>query len=501
MEQTGGKLVRISDFCNRSKRHRRREHKTADNDNVQDISLDDDLDVSKLLDNTFDSLNTSLATNLIPGSSLTHNDYTTLEEKSTLVVDVSILEHIPREREPSKKENEDATARTRTSDEYATIYAEDIQLLLEIQIFNGDICMLATCREDTEQFIVGRESGNAKQWIPAIIKVLPSSGEIGDDCISVKSNTESECPSNFRIFVPPTLAATAGLYDHGCLKLPLKARISKVSKSIPSKSPCRRSPSAMLPYATKAKIIEVYYPPCDHLPSIKIIEMSADELAVRRFREEKKSRQVEMLQQFFFRIEGNNKKAAPRLATIGTIFAVVDGCTDDNCTEKDGVSISTVRSLVRFYTILEIETDSRTLEQCTHVSQNYDECFCWISSSTELMLVSSRKDALVTLLRMPRLSSLWQFEMTIRNVNNVCMQNSVTTAWSHPNFITILEAIIGVEGMLMNAKERILCLSHHILHIVGNENNHINVGLDAVADSGECSYETALLFVCYGKVF
>ena len=491
MEQIGGKLVRISDFCNRGKRHRRKEHKTADN--VQDISLDD-LDVSKLLDNTFDSLNTSLATNLIPGTPLTHNDYT-LEEKSTLVVDVSILEHIPRE--PSKKENEDATART--SDEYATIYAEDIQLLLEIQIFNGDICMLA--REDTEQFIFGRESGNAKQWIPAIIKVLPSSGESGDDCISVKCSSDSECPSKFRIFIPPTLAATAGLYDHGCLKLPLKARISKVSKSIPSKSPSRRSPSAMLPYATKAKIIEVYSPPHDHLPSIKIIEMSADELAIRRFREEKKSRQVEMLQQFFFRMEGNNKKAAPRLATIGTIFAVVDECTNDNCTEKDGVSISTVRSLVRFYTILEIETDSRTLEQCTHVSQNYDECFCWISSSTELMLVSSRKDALVTLGRMPRLSSLWQFETTIRNVNNACMQNSVTTAWSHPNFITILEAMIGVEGMLMNAKERILCISHHILHIVGNENNHINVGLDAVADSGECSYETALLCLCYGKVF
>lgn len=476
MEKNEGKLVCISDFCKTVKGRRRRELTNTNTSLTRDVLIDES---SHFLDDTNDSLNITLS-DLIPNEQAMSNGVI-MEKISATVVDVSILDMFPLENVP-------ATTNLPT-DEYATIYTKDCQLLLEIQCFNGDICMLTMAQAEEEL-----ENRRQPQWIPAIIRVL--SGTMSDDCIGINAALNADAqllPSpNFRIYVPPTLAAVVGLHDYGCMNMPLKAYISSVSEGtsahlLPKKLTGRNASSTMLPYATKAKIVELYSPPGDYLPSMETMEMQGDEMAIRRFREERKSKQIEMLQRYFLRMENNGNVCAPRLATIGTIFAVINDCIiDDKDAEHPCGRFHNGRSFVRFYMILGLETESGVLVQCTDTAQNQNECFCWISPKAELVLVPSEKDKLFSTSRMPRLSAVWSFYRSMQNDKKQWVRKSLASSWSHPHLVAILEAMMAIETMITNAKAKILPLSYHMLHLIGNENNHITFCLDAVADSGEC---------------
>ncbi len=539
------KIVRISDFCNRSTASRRQrrghdrhgngtgrpevagpsgtnlrslhralqgDHSDHGNDRSQssvDFAFGESsllsLDRSKL-DNTLFSSRRNDVSAEIYDDGRDVLDTPISGSKRVEDVDVIVLKSIPSFDDPQT-----------ISDEFATVYTDDIQLLLTLQVFNGQICVMSKPASNVR-------CDKVVPWIPVILKVVSPDVMAALSEQNTLSQSQLRSQSDFsrakyRVYVPPTIAFSIGLNGYGCLSMKVDARIACIpnsndimkyvhsqSQSSQTSRSVQRNASEVLdvpdaiattlPRAIKANIEEISRPPDDIMPSVEDLFMSQDKVTMRRNAEDQKSAQIDRLQQYFYRRcgtdassshGGEKKRSAWRLMTTGSIFAVVE-----DCNPVDTFSMK-IRSCIRFYRVAEIETE---------IGGAWDRAnggSCWVSPETQLVLLSkeTKSFAHVHMSRMTQISSTFTFDRSVQcspalksSSNKPYLYSSfVRKAYSHPNVVNVTQSIMSAGSLISTLSRENTgthsSLENHLLHLIGNEDDHIKYCLDTVADSGE----------------
>jgi hypothetical protein len=493
------RIVKISEFCQGSARGKRRQGRRighhSDGISLQGNTHHD----GPILDDSIMSIPLEKLENTMHTSPL---DVAASDEETTLnsgtVVNVSILKSLPEEKEREEENPQNAkSVGAVIMDEYATIYTCDVQLLIAIGAFHGHLCMIS--KED-DDLAIGR-----RLWAPVILKVLHN---------NQGQNIAKNSTCCYHVFIPPTIAATIGVHDFGCLELPLRAHIRSLSQkmTIPplmktdadtTMSQSVDDPSLpagfdIIPLAKKAFVAECFRPPHDCLPtSLEILYTATKQKEyLKCFRQEKNSRQIDNLQNFFFResLDGSTGRTPiSRLVTIGSIIAVVEDDSKTIQSQSNNCLVgANIRSKIRYYKVEKVEMEDKSVI-FYNVPPSISGNFCRISPETQLIL-QSEGEAKVDddqICNMPQLSSTWVFYQSIRQKQEIPYARLMKTMWSHPNLQDIVKTLAAM-------KDSVLCSpssrgksgfagsqSRHILHIIGHEDNHIKHCLDVAADSGK----------------
>ena len=301
----------------------------------------------------------------------------------------------------------------------------------------------------------------------------------------------TDCMLSVRMLASLCHAFSIGYYSVGFRRKILTSPKPFTQTKIPDALP--------MAMATKAKIMEISSPPDDFTPSMKTMFMSQDKVALRRWLEDQKSCQIDTLQQYFYRrhgsrngngAKGEKREAVSRLMTVGTIFAVVDEKVCSKTIDKFDMKL---RSSIRFYKIVEIETEMGILQQynANMSMSGGNEDFCWISPETQLVLLPKEDSKLVHVSRMTQFSSTWSFSQSVQNssTSTYTYSSFVRKVWSRPSLVNVVQSIFSTGSLGLN-----LCrnnvgsnssLESHLIHVIGNEDDHVKLCLDAAADSGE----------------
>jgi hypothetical protein len=478
-------IVKISEFCQRSVRGRRRRRQgTVHHEGVS--QEENTNDAGPTLDDSIVTIPFERLEYTIQSSPW---DITERDGEMVLggtVVNVSILKSLPEEESPNSMKNVGATL-----DEYATIYTHDVQLLIAIGAFNGSLCIIS--RE-------GGDPSSRRLWAPVIIKVQ-----------HLGNNIATESTLGFHhVFIPPNIAATIGVHDFGCLELPMKAEICSLSQKMTIPPPMKMDPQITMPtsidpllvgipLAKKAFLVECFCPPTDCLPSSLELLFAAiqNEEYVKRYRKEMDSKHIDKLRKFFFRKDGDDKnKPISRLVTIGSIIAVVDDGPNIIKSQSKCLVGTNIRTMIRYYKVDEVEMEDKGII-FYNVPPSISANFCKISPSTELILHSDGqkgKSKSNQVSQMPQLSSTFLFHQSTREKQEIPYNTLMRAMWSHPNLQEIVETLAAMKDtVLRSTRSRcnygfIGSLSRHMLHIIGHEDNHIKHCLDVAADSGEFSF-------------
>lgn len=497
------KIVKISEFCQGSARGRRRQGRRIGN-HSDGISLQgnthhdgptlDDSIMSIPLERLEDTMHTS------PLDIAASDDETTLN--SGTVVNVSILKSLPEEKEREEENPQNANNfGAVTMDEYATIYTCDVQLLIAIGAFHGHLCMIS--KEQDDDLAIGR-----RLWAPVILKVLHNQDR----------NIAKNSTCCLHVYIPPTIAATIGVHDFGCLELPLKAHIRSLSQKMtippPMKTDAKTTISQsvddpslpadfdIIPLAKKAFVAECFRPPHDCLPtSLEFLYTATkQEEYLKCFRQEKDSRQIDNLQKFFFResLDGTTTRRTPisRLVTIGSIIAVVEDDSKTIQSQSNNCLVgANIRSKIRYYKVEKVEMEDKIV-LFYNVPPSISGNFCRISPET-LLILQSEGEAKVDddqICKMPQLSSTWVFYQSIRQRQEIPYARLMKAMWSHPNLQDIVKTLAAMKDTVLRSPSS-RCKSgfagfaesqsRHMLHIIGHEDNHIKHCLDVAADSGK----------------
>uniref|UniRef100_A0A7S3PVE6 AAA+ ATPase domain-containing protein n=1 Tax=Chaetoceros debilis TaxID=122233 RepID=A0A7S3PVE6_9STRA len=404
-----------------------------------------------------------------------------LDDKS-VAVSVSILRCIP-EQQQHNDVDVDGENDGETSDEYATIYTDNVELLLALQIFEGELGILSR----PPNF----EGGSHCTRVPVIIRSLndPLSLEVEDECGAKMPKVREKTEGCFQVYVSPCVAATLGCYS--CLQISMGGlKLSKLRTQKLSRNDCLSSFEShqrrnnekrgrhQVPLATKATIVEISPPPDDFLPSPHLLLDDSDDLSRRRNLEMEKNRQTQKIQDYFYKFSGQKKIALLRLFTAGIIFAII------NNDEKENENSSrNNRALVRFYKVVEIESSGDAIRD-----NEWLDDFYWMSPDTNIILLPPNEAKCLAVDYLPRISTTLTFYFSLAK-HDCKSQNYSLRHLKHPNLVEILESVLSISGKrsatnrLQSRANSIYAGSNtSILHIIGREDNHIQNCLDSVAD-------------------
>ncbi len=491
-------IVKLSNFCktNHRSRRRRRHHRGL---NVVDDAHDGGDDVNVSIEFPHENGSTIRGCDEEHGNDAYSDTTSNFGEKiegtskadtsssPSISVSVSILKRIPELKLCLEDDGE-------LIDEYATIYTDDIELLLALQIFDGQICMLSRSysyggRHDRYKY-------HRRRKTPVILKMLnesmhmmdhPSSFLTVEHGVHSEDRSESKC-TRFRIYVPPCVAATIGCYSClGVSSLETGIYLSSVSQ-IDIMQGGRHDllePNNKIspwPLATKATMVEVAPPPSDFMPPQDLSLLGDDVESRRRRREAEKTVQIEQLQAYFYSGKKGNEKPMSRLVTSGSLIAIVDD-DDDEQTIED-IEFRCCRSGIRFYKILSVEYGTQS--STTHTMEDND-CFCFMTPDTKMVLVpnTSRGQEMDNLdgYRLPQFDTIRSFHNSLsenaeRHHSKLQMNHRL-----HPSFVTIVETLLalGNHNISDDTIDLSTCTSPSILHIIGDEDNHMNQCFNTVA--------------------
>lgn len=471
-------LVKISDFTRTPRKRRRRRPRGQTSTNTSYISekeeslaaFDDASHDKNLVNQSYNLLETSFASQLDLQNEETRKDFKENEDVS--IVNVNITQETF-----FNSINSNETKQDYVLDRYATIYTQDIRLLLQLRIFNGQICKL---KLHPDSFL---QSHDVHLWIPVLVQVVPK---------GTFTNNERENMDRlgqFDIYVPPMIACSMNLHNFGNLhgdEEPIKALLSssietECSKSLSSTLGSEDDAIDGIVTAKCAKWMEIAPPPSDYLPSLDNMIRSQDEIGLKRFRQEEKERQAKNLQ--YYCIGRESKSQTRRLLTVGSMIAVVD----DTDQHDYGSEYQRLRSRIRFYILTEVELPNQSTFTYQKLEQEHEDLFFWISSQTKLLLDPSTNemDGLFVK-RLPNLSTTHLFDMSLKNQH--VQERSFKSMYKlqkHPNYCELVESIVSAGLILTSGQNHISSLPHHLLHVIGSENNHLTECLDAVANFGK----------------
>lgn len=475
--QEGG-LVKISDFTKTPRKRRRRRPRGQTSTTTSYISekeeslaaFDDASHDKNLVNQSYNLLETSFASQLDLQNEETRKD---MKHEDVSIVNVNIIQETFFNSINSNETKQD----NMSLDRYATIYTQDIRLLLQLRIFNGQICKLKLHPDSYLQ------SHDVHLWIPVLVQVVPK---------GTFTNNERENMDRlgqFDIYVPPMIACSMNLHNFGNLhsdKEPIKAFLSssietECSKSLSSTLGSKDDAIDGIVTAKCVKWMEIAPPPSDYLPSLDNMIRNKDEIGLKHFRQEEKERQAKNLQ--YYCIGRDSKSQTRRLLTVGSMIAVVD----DTDQHDYGSEYQRLRSRIRFYILTEVELPNQSTVTYQKLEQEHEDLFFWISSQTKLLLDPSTNemDGLFVK-RLPNLSTTHLFDMSLKNQH--VQERSFKSMYKlqkHPNYCELVESIVSAGLILTSGQNHISSLPHHLLHVIGSENNHLTECLDAVANFGK----------------
>jgi len=370
-------------------------------------------------------------------------------DEQSVAVSVSILNVVPsihRKRSRRERQHNGGINSDALNDPYATIYTDDPSLLVGLGAFEGStVCSLSS------------RPSPSPSWSPVLIRILTKNW-LDTACTSAVGNGNNdevgESPNKQpTIYVPPCVAATAGL--HGFAPTTLRrAYIGRLC-------------STTMAHASKVVVREFGAPPID-------IDNREKENSTST-----RSDQDESLRRYFTHEEENGMRGeAPRLMAVGCLFAVPSVREDDNAHAG--------RNGVRFYEVTSIQSKNEADED--DEIQREEMVAFMVSLGTKLVLHESTstsattpEEQVVSSLprRLPCLSQALGFSVSVLARDNMQKKypRGVTPYNSlHPSINDVVDSLL----FPFSASPR---PTDSVTLVVGNEDNRIHECIGTAADS------------------
>ena len=241
----------------------------------------------------------------------------------------------------------------------ATIYTNDPSLLSKVGAFEGSTVYSLSSQRSSP--CSGRTG-----WSPVLIRLLPKRAMMQDEDdettlsgLIVSGDDISASAIKSTIYVPPCVAASAGLFQFApaSLECAFLRRIDPISANGSNGGPSTRLASKVVVREMAAPTVQIGNSGLSRGSGIKRM-------------------QDESLRRYFLR-EGEQgiRDDAPRLMTLGTLFAVLDIRDGEGATAPH---VQDIANGVRFYEVTSIVGDENTKEE--------DTCAYVVSLSTKLTL-------------------------------------------------------------------------------------------------------------------
>lgn len=354
----------------------------------------------------------------------------------------------------------------------ATIYTNDSSLLGRVGAFEGSsVCCLSSERSPPS---------SGKGWSPVIIRLLPKRANQDEDAdatslssLGVSDGDISALGIQSTIYVPPCVAASAGLFEFApaSMECAYLRRIGPISVQGSNGGPSIRS-------ATKVAVREL-------AASTPQLQLQTRNLSVHRGNDTKHT-QDESLRRYFLQDGANGiRDDAPRLMAMGTIFAVPNIQDED----EEATTSNTIytENGVRFYEVMSIGDGG---DECADGSSM--RCAYLVSLTTKLVL-ESREDKWPR--RLPSLNQALNFalssSLTIGGAAEKAEAQLLIQKSQHPS--------IGlITDKLLFPLSRSLLVSDYITFVVGCDSDHINecvssaantIGMRCVSVSGLAAFD------------
>jgi len=355
-----------------------------------------------------------------------------------------------------------------SGDLFSTVYTDSIELFRLLEIIQGSsqhICILSS----------------SSSWAPVLLRLFSN----GCGCKKVQKRGCSQ--TNFNVYIPPCVAATAGIYDY--IPVSLKNITLSSTFSNHSDSMINIQKSLLLKRASTAIIQEVNPYPCTYNHYQELLHSSAYYLNNKK--SDKEKQEIDVIQSFFKTTitkshqdqrESNftTSLSIPRLVKIGSIFAVCPvshSFPEGKHVEKKVRSLSKYMKLnqVRFYTVCHCASENMSLEeQAKQREKNNAECFIISPKFTKLILSSSSSPPSKKLLRLPQISfaSLF-FRSAVNTHTDLC------SSQLPPPVTPSVKKLINV--FLSMSKDMFLQRSFHSQQTENNNHTllHVN-GIDEI---------------------
>ena len=365
--------------------------------------------------------------------------------------------------------------KTDCTDEFSSVYVDSPDFLVSLEVFEDQLCKLVLKSENNTSPV---------RWVPVFLKVLPKSFVAKVKSTPCVQQATTLCPT---IYVPPCIAASLDIchpfssnihHDHSCLFVsPLLDSLytNLIHKNVRGKTFLLDKDD--ITAAKKAVIREIGVPPSDFVPSFgfstshpsKWRSKTVDSV-IRSDRLQKdghqNQKQLDNLKQYFF---DHEKKPKKRLMRLGSIFSIVDISNNSN------------HPTVRHYELVQADQYDiahRSLHE-TNTDENY---IYYLSSGTELILTSRNQAKCYPPRALPQYSLSVDFNNSIfgQSISDAMM----TSLDSHHCLDMMIKAIY-VRGRRKNITSSGIQLEDHIIHIIGQKDDHINECLEAAADIGK----------------
>ena len=375
----------------------------------------------------------------------------------TVSVAVRILDAIPwQSRRHRRKKSSRSSPNEALDDLCATIYTNDLSLLGRVGAFEGStVCCLSSDQSPL--------SSEGKGWSPVVIRLLPKRANQDEDADDTTLSGINASSSNIRvlgiqstIYVPPCVAASAGLFEFApkSLECAYLQRISPTSVQGINGEPSIRS-------ATKVVVRE--------------LAASTPQLQTRKpglsRGNNTKHIQDESLRRYFLRDDTNGiRDDAPRLMAMGTIFAVPD--IHDEGEEAATSSTTCTGNGVRFYEVMSIGDDG---DAC---AGNSSKRYAYLVSLSTKLVLESRENTLPR--RLPSLNQALNFvlssSLTISGAAEKADAHFVIQKSQHPSIGPVIDRLLFPLSSSLQ-------VSDCITFVIGCDNDHIDECVSSAADA------------------
>ncbi len=358
-------------------------------------------------------------------------------------------------------------------DEFSSVYVDSPEFLVSLEVFEGQLCKLFLKSENGTSPLI--------RWVPVFLKVLPKSS-----IDKVKSSPcEQRTTLHPTIYVPPCIAASldichsfpSNLHDHYLLFVsPLLDSSTNLIHKNSGKIVLLDKDGVTT--ANKAVIREIGVPPSDFVSSFgfstshpskwrsKTVDsvMRSDRLQKDAHRNQE---QLDNLKNYFF---DHTKKPKKRLMRLGSVFSVIDTLSNNKNHPN-----------VRHYELVQADQYDKTHDSM-YITYPDDKCIFFLSSETELILTSRDQAKCYPPRQLPQSSLSVEFNNSLfgQSISEVMM----TSLKSHHCLDMLIKAIF-IRGRRKHLASSGIQLEDHIVHVIGQKDDHINECLEAAADIGK----------------
>ena len=374
-------------------------------------------------------------------------------------VAVRILDAIPTKCRRHRRKQSSRSCQTDVLDDlFATIYTNDPSLLGRVGAFEGStVCCLSSERSPPS-------SENGWSHAPVVLRLLPKNDIPDEDASETILSSLNDSSGNISasgiqsmIYVPPCVAASAGLFEFApkSLECAYLRRIGPISVQGFNGGPPARS-------ATKVVVRELAAP----TPQLQPRNLGSSSGHVT------KNIQDESLRRYFLRDGANGiRENSPRLMAKGTIFAVPDIKEGEGSATKPGTNYAA--NSVRFYEVISIGDGGDVCADGSSVFRAY-----LVSLATKLVLEST-EDKWPR--RLPSLNQALNFALSsgISAVGAAEKADAPLPRQSKSHHPTIGPIIDKLLVPLSNS----LQVSDYITHVVGGDSDRIDECVNSAADA------------------